>query len=610
MKKMLSILLAILFVISFGCSAKKSTPKNVVTYFSNALKAFDIETMKKHTVSWEDMDGEISQDLTTDKTWNQLTEWAKSIEYQIIDATEEGDTAKVTVKYKHIDASDIAKEVMQEYFLTALASAFSDTSETVSGNEYWDLLFKKAKSSTLGTTETTVIYDCIKADGVWKIKEIPKEAAHVLTGNAFKLFLDIADAFSDSETADTTPSVTETSMPTEQPVITTAPTAAPTSVPTATPIPRDPTIIYSPADEYDFRMELIDEHWTYTKPENKDEMYVINNTIDGAGAIYVKGEQLETPINIDILDQVVDIIADSFSDSPEALMLEEKEDYLVRNYQGRAAIGTATVNGYTYSIKVIAWGKDTQVYYAFALADAPFYDATVSELTVILMTFQTTGEYSRDGEAQLPYDFVRGGSYDVTYTNAVYWKNSIGTYWVQAIVLVTNPGTIPIYIDGGSIDIEDANGKLVKTMSYVSAYPDILLPGESTLIVKQATLDEKPATDALIAIDHLSVKKSKNPCIRYKISETEIKDSRYGGLKMMGRVFNNSSESAGYLYVVANLYDANHNPIGQLIDIVSDGLKSGEKKGFTATTLSAPPSLKKDSVAFYEVFAFPLQYQF
>ena len=79
---------------------------------------------------------------------------------------------------------------------------------------------------------------------------------------------------------------------------------------------------------------------------------------------------------------------------------------------------------------------------------------------------------------------------------------------------------------------------------------------------------------------------------------------------MMGRVINNGSESVSYLYVVANLYDANHNPIGQLIEIVSDGLKSGEKKGFTATTLSVPPSLKKDNVAFYEVFAFPRQYQF
>ena len=212
MKKILSIFFAILLIVSLGCSAKKSTPKNVVTDFSNALKAFDIETMQKHIVSWEDMEGEISQDLTTDKIWNQLAEWAKSIEYQIIDVTEEGNTAKVTVKYKHIDSSDIAQEVMQEYFLTALASAFSDTSETKSENEYWDLFFKKAKSSTLGTTETTVIYDCVKADGVWKIKELPTGTAHVLTGNAFKLIADIAGAFSDSETTDTTPSVTESSI--------------------------------------------------------------------------------------------------------------------------------------------------------------------------------------------------------------------------------------------------------------------------------------------------------------------------------------------------------------------------------------------------------------
>ena len=274
------------------------------------------------------------------------------------------------------------------------------------------------------------------------------------------------------------------------------------------------------------------------------------------------------------------------------------------------ANGTTVLGGDTYCIEVVAWASGTQYYYACALADAPFFAATISELDVMLMSFQTTGEYVKNGEAQLPDGLVRGGSYHVSYTSAVYWKNSIGTYWVQAIIQVTNPGTIPIYIDGGSIDIEDANGKLVKTISYVSAYPDILLPGESALIVEQTTLDEKPATDTLKAIHHLSVKKSKNPCIRYAVTETEIKDSRYSGLEMMGRVHNNGAEAVDFLYVVANLYDVNHNPIGQLIEIVSDGINPGEKKGFTATSLGSPPTLKKDAVAFYEVFAFPLQYQF
>ncbi len=614
MKKVLSFIISLFLITSLiGCSGKKSTPKSVVSDFSIAMQAFDMEKMQRCLVSSENMEDIIEQDITTDAIWGQFAEWAKSIEFEITDVVEANDSAIVTVKYKHIDASYISQEAIQEYFTSALASAFTESSDSNSESDYWDVFFEKAKSTDLGTTETTVVYDCVKVDGIWKIKEISKDAGHVLTSNALKLILGIADAFTGSDTEGKSSFEAEANKPADSPVPTEAPTATPiptpTSAPTPTPIPKDPTIIFSPADEYDFRLELFDENWFYDNPSKEGGFYQVQCAEDN-GLILIAGDDYGASVDTNVLDQVIKMLGNNFSDNENDLDLSDAANCLVRFYKGRIATGSTILGGTTYSLQIIAWTTGTRYYYACAIADAPFFAATVSELNTMLLSFQTTDEFEKDGEPILFDGFVRGGTYDVAYTNATYWKNSIGTYWVQAIVQVTNPGTIPIYIKGGSIDIEDANGKLVKTLTNISAYPQILLPGESALVVEQTTLDEKPTTDTLNAIYHLTVKKSQNQCLRYEISEPDLKDTRYNGVQMLGRLKNNGSEDLKNVYVVVNLYDENHIPIGQLFDIVNGSIKPGEKIGFTATSLGAPPSVKAQSVAYFEVFAFPYQYQY
>ena len=135
-------------------------------------------------------------------------------------------------------------------------------------------------------------------------------------------------------------------------------------------------------------------------------------------------------------------------------------------------------------------------------------------------------------------------------------------------------------------------------------------PGETALIVEQTTLDEDPGNGELKVVPHYEAKKATVECIRLSVSEEELKDDQYGGLKMTGRVENNTSETQKLVYIVANLYDANDRAIGQLFTILTNELKAGEKIGFELSSLSAPDSLTKDSVARFEVFAFPFQYQF
>lgn len=202
-------------------------------------------------------------------------------------------------------------------------------------------------------------------------------------------------------------------------------------------------------------------------------------------------------------------------------------------------------------------------------------------------------------------------TYEVVYSKCDVYKDSIGSVWVQALIQIENTGTVPLYLDSSSADLETPDGKLVKTLSYVSPYPELLNPGETGLFVENTMLDADPGVNELTVIPHLDIEKAKVDCIRYATSEEELQtDSLFDSLKMIGRVENTGSDAENMIYVVANLYDANHHGIGQLFTIISDELKPGEKIGFSLNCLSAPDTLTEESVASYEVFAFPLQFQF
>lgn len=201
-------------------------------------------------------------------------------------------------------------------------------------------------------------------------------------------------------------------------------------------------------------------------------------------------------------------------------------------------------------------------------------------------------------------------AYEVVYTKGTVYTNSIGTTWLQVVVQIENTGSVPLFLNSSSADIEDADGKLVKTLSYLSGYPQVLMPSETALLVEETTLDSNPGVDELTVIPHLDIEKAKVDCVRYSITDESLANEQYGGIKMLGRVENTTTEAKGLIYIVANLYDADHHGIGQMFTILTNELKPGEKIGFSMSTFSSPDSLTAESVASYEVFAFPSQFQF
>lgn len=199
--------------------------------------------------------------------------------------------------------------------------------------------------------------------------------------------------------------------------------------------------------------------------------------------------------------------------------------------------------------------------------------------------------------------------YSITYNSARAYTNSIGTQYVQMVVEIENTSSADLYLSTGSCDIEDENGKLIASQSMVSVYPSVISPGEKGYMYDTTILDE-PVSGNLVLAPRPDVKQAKVENVRYNVTDLELKEDSLGNLKAVGRVENTTEEDGSLVYIVVILKDAGNVPIGQLFTILTDDLAAGDKIGFEASTLSLPDDITKDSVASYEVFAYPYQLQF
>lgn len=200
-------------------------------------------------------------------------------------------------------------------------------------------------------------------------------------------------------------------------------------------------------------------------------------------------------------------------------------------------------------------------------------------------------------------------SYEITDSRARIWTNRIGSVWVQTIIEIKNTGTTNLYLSSGSYDLEDASGKLVASQKMVSAYPNVLAPGEKGYMYEETTLNE--AVDGeLTVLPHEDVEEATVDLIRFPVTDVEISNDTYGSVKMLGRIENTSDEEESMIYIVAFLYDANGSCIGQMFTILLEDLAAGDKIGFEMSGFSLPDDITTETIADFVIYAYPMQYQF
>lgn len=200
-------------------------------------------------------------------------------------------------------------------------------------------------------------------------------------------------------------------------------------------------------------------------------------------------------------------------------------------------------------------------------------------------------------------------AHEITYNKTVTWTDSIDSVWEQTIIEITNTGSENLYLSSGSYDLEDESGALVASRSMVSAFPDVIAPGEKGYMYEVTTLDEAPEGE-LVALPRESVEKATVDLIRYETSDVQISGTDYGDIKILGRVENTSDEASSMVYIVAALYDADGNPVAVEFTILSDELAPGDKIGFEFQSFSLPDTVTADMIADYTIYAYPMQMQF
>lgn len=203
--------------------------------------------------------------------------------------------------------------------------------------------------------------------------------------------------------------------------------------------------------------------------------------------------------------------------------------------------------------------------------------------------------------------------YEITDTNFEYYTNSIGGVEYYGYVEITNTGDNNLYLDKAIFDLEDNDGHLLQSDDFISSAPSVIKPGEKGYFYNglgSNMIDEGVSTDnGIKLVPQITIKQATGEPVRYEVTDTDLREEEYSGLKVTGRVINNTDEGVSYLYLNVIFYDANGKVLGITGTSVSD-LAAGNKASFECTTMFANDNLTMDNVADYEIIAEETYMQF
>ena len=202
-----------------------------------------------------------------------------------------------------------------------------------------------------------------------------------------------------------------------------------------------------------------------------------------------------------------------------------------------------------------------------------------------------------------------GAAWEVGQGRVLTYTDSINTTWAQVSVPVTNTGDRNLYLSSGTMDLEDAGGHLVDSLSLVGFYPQVLAPGETGWYYEETTLDSVPSSE-LTVVPHVDIKEATVECIRYEASDLSFADEEFGGIKATGRITNTTAADGSLVYVVLFLFDSEEKLVGQTFTILDDELKAGDTIGFSTQTFGSNDTINVDTITGYRLFAYPEQFQF
>jgi len=198
--------------------------------------------------------------------------------------------------------------------------------------------------------------------------------------------------------------------------------------------------------------------------------------------------------------------------------------------------------------------------------------------------------------------------YEVTHTYFTHHTNSINREEYTGIVEITNTGNTYLYLGDCKFDFEDDSGHLLESDSFISYGPDIVAPGEKGYFFQSMLLDEGISLDnGINLVPVFTIEVAKNGAeayVDYPVSDLDLRNEKYGGMKVTGRISNNTSEETNSIDVkiIVVFFDSN----GDILDVAhtyGDPMGPGSTTSFEISTLLGNETVKAEDVANYTVIA-------
>ena len=203
-------------------------------------------------------------------------------------------------------------------------------------------------------------------------------------------------------------------------------------------------------------------------------------------------------------------------------------------------------------------------------------------------------------------------SYEITDTVFEYKTVSAGSTEYKAIVEILNTGTVDLYLDDCSFDLEDDNGHLLQTEKFISACPDVIRPGEKGYFyngIGALLIDNNVPLENGVNLKPVpSVEKARGTIVEYEVSDVSLRAGMYGPT-VTGRVLNNTDTDNSYFYIQVIYYGADGKVLAISGTSITD-FKAGSQTSFEITPIGVPLGLPFDKIADYKIVARPEHLQF
>jgi len=202
--------------------------------------------------------------------------------------------------------------------------------------------------------------------------------------------------------------------------------------------------------------------------------------------------------------------------------------------------------------------------------------------------------------------------YKITYQRHEEYVDILGDLSCDTIIEIENTSVFNLFLKDCNVSFESPNGDLLATCdALVSDDPNVIAPGEKGYFYfKNGTINgDLDINEDYVFVPKLKVEKSRNPIVRYDISDVTLSETSDGYINIIGKITNSDTKKARLAWVAIILYDAEDIPIA----IVGTTLKSIEPGETTTFSRDVRNFFNKDisisDVASYTVLSCKTQIQ-